>query len=224
MHLKVHINDFVSKRNGEYDFPNAGDSKRSCAPWIKVEPSELVIERGKIAKLRCSLFVPKGIPRGGYYAAVICENIPQKKPESGFIAHIKLASIVKLEVISGGSFVKKAEISEMKVSKEKEGLVCTATLENQCETHIVSKEGKLIVKNTTGRVFSMGSLTTSADTIQPGIIIIGSQSIQTDFNLRDFKAVIKENLPDGNYIAEAKIPYPYEERRITTANLGENKR
>lgn len=201
---KIYVSDVEILRDGKIEYPQAGTVKYSCANWIEVSPKELYLKGGEVKKVNCEVLVPPGII-GSRAAAIICELIPDIKieKEAAAIIHLRIASIVKLNIGSG--LKNKLEIFGMDILKEKEETAINVVLKNEGNTTLVPK-GTLSVKNKEGRIFTKIPLVSTTYTMFPG-------------DIRHFKAIFKENLPDGEYIAEAELKYGKKERLINRWNI-----
>ncbi|MEW6617914.1 MAG: hypothetical protein AB1422_00955 [bacterium] len=195
--VKIYPTDITIERNGEFRYPPAGMSKYSCAKWIKLQPEgEMIIKEDEKKKILCKVTIPRGTPIGERYAAIMCETLPEKTAKGGITAHYRIASIVYLTVGIRG-FTEKINILNTDMTKEKENTIFTITVENKGNIRLVPDKGILYIKSGRGRIITQTPITADTYTMFPE-------------DIRDFKAVINQKLPDGNYTAEIKIPYGQE--------------
>lgn len=192
--VKVYITDFLIERNGEFKYPAPGTSKYSCAKWIKLEPAdELVVKEEEKTKIKVTVNAPRESKVGERYAAIICETLPEKKGEGGITAHYRIASFIYLTVGHRG-FTEKVGFKELNITKEKENTVFALTLENEGNKRVVVDKTNVLIKSKQGRIIQQTPLISNTYTLFPE-------------DIRDFRAVFTQRIPDGNYTAEFRIPY-----------------
>lgn len=112
--VRLSVMDFSVARNGALSFIEADTTKWSCASWIQINPTALVLNPGEHKKIECRISVPRYV-RGERYAAIIADiGSPTAVRGSGVAIQFRIASGVFL-TIPGRIFRKKARISELKV-------------------------------------------------------------------------------------------------------------
>lgn len=192
--IKIYTTDYLIERNGEIKYPPPETSKYSCANWIKLEPKgEMIVKEADKMKVKCTVMIPRGTKIGGRYAAIMCETLPEKKGEGGITAHYRIASLVYLTIGYRG-FTEKLGIKDLDITKEKENTVFNLALENEGNIHIVADKGMVLIKSRQGRIITQTPLVSNTYTMLPE-------------DIRDFKGIFTQRLPDGNYTAEIRIPY-----------------
>ena len=196
MRFRVYLADFNLKKDGNIQFFRAGTLKRSAAPWIEINPSELVMKPEERKRVNVKLTIPAGVS-GGYYAAIMVELLPEIPPEAvmGVVHTWRMVSIVEFTVAGWKRPRTKISISELKVepSSEGRGLTFTTTIENKGNVH-VRGEGSLAITTREGRRLAELPLKAGRGTVFPE-------------SMRDFKAVLDRELPPGEYLADATFRY-----------------
>lgn len=190
---RIYVTDVEIIREGKVEYPKAGTVKYSCANWIEASPQEIFLKAGEVKKINCKVLVPTNAI-GAKSAAVMCELIPDTsiEKEAASIIHLRIASIVKLNIGKSG-LQDKLVISEMNILPGDGTTTITLTLKNEGNTCIVP-QGTLTVKNKASRIYTQVPITSITYTMFP-----------TD--IRYFKAIFQDKLPDDKYIVEARINY-----------------
>ncbi len=89
---------YIKKPNGDVEFLPAGQSKWSCAKWIKVNPDEFGLKEGESKKISLRIQVPKNANPGHYRAVVLFETTATKG--KGVAVSGRVGTIVFLKVTS----------------------------------------------------------------------------------------------------------------------------
>jgi uncharacterized membrane protein len=99
--IRSYAMDYIKKPNGDVRFLPAGQSKWSCAKWIKVRPGKVDLNIGEAKKVNCSIKVPGNACPGHYWAVVLFETTAVK--EKGVAVCGRVGSIFSLKVVSSQS-------------------------------------------------------------------------------------------------------------------------
>jgi hypothetical protein len=194
--FRFYIVDFGVSPAGEVEFSEPGNLKRSASQWMDLEFREFDVRPGEKKTVGLTIKVP-GVPSGGYYAAIVLEQLPvagivKRKP---IIHTVRMVSLVEITVQGRGRLRQDVVISGVDVGRigKQEGVGFTATVENRGNVHLKGK-GELLVKSRRG-----GLITTLPLEAGRGFVLPDAS--------RDFTAVLDRTLPSGNYMAEAVIKY-----------------
>lgn len=77
VHFRAHTEDWWRTADGLKTFYRpAGTLRRSCAPWITLDPAEQEVAPGGKLAVRLTIAVPADIPPGGYWCAVTLNELP----------------------------------------------------------------------------------------------------------------------------------------------------
>jgi len=187
------------KQDGGYYFPGADEPQPvpSCADWITVSPSEVTLEPAEAAFVSCSLKVPRTARAGGRYAGVVCHLVPERGVEEPGRARMEVqlnsATIVFL-TIAGRRPTWKAKLSRLEIKPAEEGgFWFEGAFTNTGNVHVFGR-GRLVLRGETGRRLAETQLGGGRGTVLPAATVT-------------FRTLIKERLPIGKYIAEARVDY-----------------
>jgi len=200
--FRIVVQDVAQQRSGVYSFleMGEGDKRFSCSRWLKVTPEEVTLEPGEGATFTCELRVPRGQTSGGRYAAVSCIPAPRgpaARPAQGGLGQISIevqTSTIVFLVVARSRPTMRCNISNLKVESQPGGSVAfTASLTNEGNIH-VRGQGRLVIRSPSGRRLAETRLGRGRGTVLPGAIV-------------DFKTMVREGIPIGDYTAEAVIRF-----------------
>jgi len=206
IHLIAYASDMTEEKNGAYKVIEKGESKFSCADWIKLSQTEFTILPESTKEIKAEITAPWDAS-GGRYAAVVFEIVPEKiepgKDALGSVTYrFRMPTFVEVTIRRFGGATKKVTIENFKVetltdeaSVKKFGpgaLRFTASLKNEGNIHIIGK-GSLLIKTPDGKRKRQVPLGGGRGSVLPEATV-------------DFRSVLKK-LPPGEYIAQAMINY-----------------
>jgi len=191
--FRVYLTDLALEKDGNPGFPLPGSSTWSCASWITIRPSRLILTPYQGTEIACKLSVPRG-ETGGRYAAIIVEQT--QKPallRDRIIPEVRYRIAISiLLTVRGAKLEEKVQISEIKVTLSQEGKnEVIVRVRNEGNVH-VRGEGIVIVKDAYGRIWKEVTLEAGKGTILP----------QSE---RNFKGIFENPLLPGKYTVEAII-------------------
>ncbi len=81
-HFRAKVEDFWRSEDGRESFYGPpGTLRRSCAPWMSVNPVDAVVEPGETLVVRTTVNVPGEVREGGFWCVLTVDEVPD--PESG---------------------------------------------------------------------------------------------------------------------------------------------
>ena len=201
--VRIYPEDFLLKQDGSLEFLKAGSSKWSCARWISLEHTQLVLKAGEEKSIYGTIKVPQELS-GGRYALIMVEVAsPPVDWKIDLRTRVRYSILVNV-LVSPDQLVRKAQIVNMEVllqdrglgtseQRKIEGLEFVVSVQNTGNVHVVA-EGEVRVRNRLGEVEASVPLLAGGGYIFPE-------------GIRDFRGILSKNLPDGEYEAEAEIYY-----------------
>jgi len=206
--FRLYLLDFNLTREGKVQFFPPGTLKRSCSLWCKIDYPEIAIRSGEKKRITVTIKAP-GEVYGGYYAALILENISDSMERSNGLTPKtwRIVSFLKITIEGELSLQRRANISEIKVKQNSsdKNLIFTVTLENEGDIHLKA-EGELYIENTKGDVLAMLPLKAGGGTVLPD-------------SCRDFIAEYNEGLFTGDYVVRVVVKYGNSESERAVAEL-----
>jgi hypothetical protein len=176
------------------------DANRSCRDWITVEPSTFRLLPEEGLRLICRMQPPKNVS-GGYYAIISCNGTPsrgsdERTAESGVGAAIEFshrALIPVLLTIPAPQLkaVIDAGNAIITCSKEKGGYTVEIPVRNRGNIH-TRMSGTIEVRSEAGQLIDKFELEAGRGFILPE-------------HERPFIGKLSANLPDGVYVAQARL-------------------
>jgi len=133
------IEDFWQSEDGSRSFYRpAGTVRRSCGPWVTLNPVERSVEPGESLDVRLSVGVPAAAAAGGYWCALTVDQLADPLAASSgvevrFLASISVGIFVYLPPVE-----RAARILDVQLTGEK----ATVSLENEGNAPI-AVEGRL---------------------------------------------------------------------------------
>jgi archaellum component FlaG (FlaF/FlaG flagellin family) len=202
--IKVYTSDVTETDLGIYKVLDSDTSKWSCAKWIEIRPDSFSLKPREAQEVLCRLRVPRNA-RGGRYAAIVFELLPEEKKEgaAASIAYrFRLPSFVEL-TIKGRKVQKRVIITDLEIISAsenpryaarfgKDALIFAASVRNESNIHVFAK-GNLTIRNRNKRRIKEVPLGTGRGLILPQKTV-------------KFRSVVAP-LPPGEYIAEVTINY-----------------
>ncbi len=210
--VQASLQDIEFDELGRLIILDSRDGENSAAPWVTLQPAELVLKAGERRTLRYKVTVPRDSAAGSGYgcllftASMIGTDGKLRRSQAGIVL---LASIPK-------NTHREAQISKVEVSQDPIGgaIVISTTLQNQ---------GNIYLANAAGQVILERRIQTSTPELDSGIEIVpsGVESFERISDLaieglttvllpgtsRIYPAVVKENLPAGEYRVSVQIDY-----------------
>jgi hypothetical protein len=195
-YFRFYIVDFTVAKDGQVEYEAPGSLKRSATPWLELETREFTMEPNQKKKVDLTITVPGGV-RGGYYSAIVLEELPIPEITSGrhLMQTVRLVTLVELTVDGSGRLRKDAVISGMDVSQgtDKRDLSFIVTVENKGDVHLKAK-GDVVIKTKNGSRVDEAPLEAGRGMVLPEYP-------------RDFRSSFRRLLAPGSYVAEAKITF-----------------
>ncbi len=205
-HFRVFTTDVVQKQNGDYRVVEPGESKYSCAKWIKLSKEEATLGPGEGLSVDGKLTIPRGIC-GGRYAAVVFELAPEKRKGEEVFASTefvqRFATVVEVSIpaprvrkavsISGFTVKAAADNPRYAAAYGKNALILIGEVKNEGNTHVFAR-GFLTLRDGSGKRLRQVPLGSGRGLVLP----------ETTVNL---VSVLPSGLAPGNYIADIAVKY-----------------
>ncbi len=186
LHIKVYAQDVIYLPDGSNEFVPPGSTQWSCADWIDIQPTELDVAAGEIAKVRISVSVPSDV-QGGYYGIIFFETQPLYY-EKGIGINFRLGGFLALTIRK--TEIYQAKLADMEFIQPDE---IDISIFNEGNV-LIRPEGKVNIFNDRGKKIKQLDFNIQQIGILPG-------------TLRKFKLNLKEPLPEGDYSLKAQIDY-----------------
>ncbi|MEW5866308.1 MAG: hypothetical protein AB1774_05535 [Bacillota bacterium] len=204
-HFRVFTADVAEKQNGDYCVVESGESKYSCARWIKLSANEADLGPGEGLALTGKLTVPRGV-FGGRYAAVVFELAPEKRTGEAFastefvqrfvtVVEVSIPAPRVRKILSVEAFTVKAGRDNPRYASAfgEDALILVAQVKNEGNTHIFAR-GFLTLRDGSGRRLRQIPLGSGRGLVLP----------ETSVNL---VSVLPAGLAPGDYIADIAVKY-----------------
>lgn len=132
----VYLNDMVQNCSSSVDFISAGESSQSCADWVVLETTDIVLEPHQEYAIRYQINKPDDIANAGsYWTAIMVEGatpIDTSQVEKGFEVNTKVRYAVQVIVNVGSYSPGKVIFKDVSLSKSETGnLGMVVLLENR---------------------------------------------------------------------------------------------
>lgn len=93
-----------SEDGGKTFYGPAGTIARSCGKWTTLNPIEAVAEAGKPLRVRVTVSIPETVDPGGFWCALVVDEIPDPAVETGgvqvrFLASVAVGIFVSVEPV-----------------------------------------------------------------------------------------------------------------------------
>ena len=111
--MVAYVEDWVLDEVGTPMFYDAGALPVSCSPWVDSAPADFLLEPGETETVRFSVRVPEGVPAGGYPCALILENLPLNRAETGGNQVFVRGRVACMVYVTVGQPGRSAEIAAM---------------------------------------------------------------------------------------------------------------
>lgn len=201
--FRCYVTDIIPT-DGEIDIASeeaAGESKWSCAKWVKIDYPEFTIEGEKEKEIKGKLIVPADSV-GGRYAAIVCEEI-RKDDEDEEVQDTSLIAIkLKMEIaciieltINGTGQKEDLKITHIDSQATSEGWGFNIFVKNKGNIHVPAT-GICFIMDEKGRFIGRENLSSS----------IGSNPILPDETCK-YTMSLKKTLPKGTYTVVARLYY-----------------
>jgi hypothetical protein len=205
LRLSVGAAEVREREEGFYETVEEPPSAFSCKSWIRVDTTQITLKPKEVRDIVGTVSVPRGIPAGGRYAAVVCEleqdEVPSppgplSEPQAQLAVRWRMSTIVFLTVL-GGPFDKRASVADIEVRpgqlRSQDALIVSAPLENKGNIHIFAT-GRLVIRTKGGRRVREVPLGSGRGGILPGATV-------------KFTSIIRRTFAPGEYVAEASFRY-----------------
>lgn len=213
--VKIYPEDFLLKQDGSLEFLKAGSSRWSCARWIRLEHTQLVLKPGEEKRIYGIIKVPQEVSGGRYTLIMVEVASPPAKGQINLRTSVRYSILVNV-LVNPAQLIGKVQIVNMEVlpkdkgigtSEERKikGLEFVVSVKNTGNVHVVAK-GEVMVRNRLGKVEASTPLLAGGGYIFPE-------------GIRDFRGIVSKNLPGGEYEAEAEIRYNEGELTRTKINF-----
>lgn len=196
--LRIYPTDIIQTAAGNYEITEIGKGVLSCAAWIKIKDSIVVLEPDSAKTITCLIQVPHNA-KGGGYGAIVVEN-KLSPNESSF--KIRMPIILKITIkpyTRPKALITDIKVEDAKISQKtrqnnilKDAIAISASVKNESDIHIITK-GKLILRNKEGMRIREVPLGEANGVILPGSTV-------------DIKSIINKP-PVGEYIADVSVNY-----------------
>jgi hypothetical protein len=196
--LLIYPADIIETEDGRYQTVEIGKSVFSCAGWIKVKDSLIILKPNSGVEIAGNIEVPFGVKGGGYGAVVVETKLPPKaleyKTRMSVVLEITIKPPTKPKaIITNIKFDKPENLKQfMLMEKFKDALAVSVSVRNEGDIHLIAK-GALTLKNKQGgkiKEFGLG----------------GGRGVILPKTTVDMVSVIKQP-PPGEYIMEATVRY-----------------
>lgn len=75
--FRARVEDWWRSEDGQQSFYRpAGTLRRSCAPWVSINPVESTVDPGATLTIRLSVTVPTEVQPGGFWCALTVDEVP----------------------------------------------------------------------------------------------------------------------------------------------------
>jgi hypothetical protein len=205
--FKVKTMDLTQKPNGDYQVVELGESKHSCASWIKLSTDNAVLGPGEALSLIGTVAVPR-TAYGGKYAAVVMELVPDERaPGDTALASARfvhrMATVVELSVqsprvkrlinIEGFTLESASQNDRLASAYGNDALMLSAQVKNEGNIHALV-QGTLTLRDSTGRRLRQIPLGAGRGLVLP------------DASVR-LSSILPAGLKPGDYIADLAFKY-----------------
>lgn len=216
---QVYATGYQVGRDGKPVFEETEEtdtSPFSARKMIKILEPEITIPAKSGKRVAISVTLPRTVSEREYFATIMAvtqaasddlKKAQQKKVTTQMKINLRLGVILRINV-AGPTVFKKAEISEVKVEKETQGVKVIATLENKCSVHLETEEAETVIKDLNHRIMAKFPLQGANKEVRGDKVFIYPQAS------RDFWGVVDKPLPPGKYLAEIIFNYGYRSRKI----------
>ena len=126
-----------SEDNKQSFYAAPGRLRRSCGPWMSVNPMEAAVEPGGTLKVRVTVAVPSEVESGGYWCALTVDEVPDPASADGvavrFLASVSVGIFVYIDPVE-----RAGEIGDVTISRDEAEI----TLHNRGNTPL-TVEGRV---------------------------------------------------------------------------------
>jgi hypothetical protein len=105
-----------SEDNRQSFYAPPGRLRRSCGPWVSVNPMEAGVEPGGTLKIRVTVAVPNEVASGGYWCALTVDEAPDPAATDAGVAVRFLASVSVGIFVSIDPVERAGEIGDVAIS------------------------------------------------------------------------------------------------------------
>lgn len=93
-HFKAHVEDWWRSEDGKQSFYAApGTLKRSCGPWVSLNPIESTVKAGETLVVRVTVTIPVELRAGGYWCVLTVDEMPDPLAQSAGVGVRFVASV-----------------------------------------------------------------------------------------------------------------------------------
>ena len=156
----VHISvmDAFQREDGGMDFTDAGKTPYSCAQWIKLDKTDVIVPAGGNIPIKGEVLVPRG--SSGSKIAVIMVEIKDRKKVAGARVNLRYAVSVNLD-IKGRKINPRAELSELDLVSSPDGTpVIKVMMKNSSQINLRA-QGRALIRDSSGRMITTLDLYTN---------------------------------------------------------------
>jgi len=159
--VKIYAEDFVLKQDSSLEFVKAGSSRWSCAGWIVLEHTQVVLKAGEEKRIYGIIKAPQEVS-GGRYALIMVEVAsPPATEKVSLRASVRYSILVNV-LVNPAQLIRKVQIVNMEVlpqdkgpgtsgERKIRGLEFIVSVKNTGNVHVVAKGG-VVVRNKLGKV------------------------------------------------------------------------
>jgi uncharacterized membrane protein len=204
--ILIYPSDLFMNRTGALSFDTIPNKKNSCIEWVKMESNKISLLEDQSKELKFKISIPFNATPGEYYAVIMVEpekfsNLKGKQEPIMLQMKSRVAVVVVLDV-PGRTYIKKGEVTEVKILDTDSLVGVSATFKNNGDIHL-DVLGEAVIRSTDGRTnygkFALKALSSAKDAA-----FIFPEAI------RDFEGALKRQLPAGDYLVEVSFNYGYE--------------
>jgi len=187
----IKLEDWSYGKEGTLILPESDSYSHSCKSWIKLNVKELKLtSKEKIIKY--SISVPKETTPGDYWTAISFETQPYKDTSEPLNALLIKHKIITGIYVRVGKAKPEAEITDLEIKENQEGLTAILTVKNK-GSFIFPTKGKLEIKDEKGK--KLLKLELPEENILP-------------MSERNLILYINKKLPSGNYFVYCELELP----------------
>ena len=187
--IKVTMQDWMLSEDGTPSFQKAGNQRRSCTGWMKINPVDFLLQPGEKKVVRYSVSIPEGVKNGGYRAAFMFETVPQVEPGQKTKAVAIKGNIAAIMYLVVGKTEPVGDITDMKYDGSKKERKVLTRIKNSGDIHFRIK-GSVKITDAAGKTVQTAEL--------PDVPILPEAA-------RIIPVTLDAKLPAGKYTAVSAV-------------------
>jgi hypothetical protein len=211
-HFRARVEDYWRSEDGRESFyGQPGTLRRSCGPWVSINPVDAVVGPGETLTVRTTVNVPAEVLDGGFWCVLTVDEVPDPEARQAGVGVRFLASV------STGIFVYVGEV-------DRDASIVDLDLAGEEVRIRVQNDGNAPV-GIEGQVewLQVGSDTPVATVDLPRFTVFTEPMVQ---GLLRAPLPAAHALPDGRYLMRAILDFDGDhyigaEREVTVVRAGE---